>query len=93
MSDLTDELQKILKNFTEKDLEGEISRRRELRRMIPKPVADPDWSPLVKILVDMINRAVEEQYWNDDNDHYIVEKVMETSFGSGYWDWLRHQKW
>jgi hypothetical protein len=73
-----------LNDYTMEELQQEIARRNEpeMHRL-----ARPD-SAIVKDIWETVNsciqEALEEDYWDDNNDQYIYEAVMTAFFGPEY---------
>jgi len=85
--------EKELVKYSTKELEAELLRRREEKRNIP--AFDDTVSAEEKILrleqfaLKTITEALDECYWDDDNDGYIAEQVYLTLFGENFYTWFR----
>lgn len=79
-----------LKGVPIEDLERELALRKETEAKArqPKPLASPDFAPLIKLCEGYIEgladggKGVDEDY-----DHWVFECAMECVFGKSVWNW------
>ena len=56
----------------------------------PRPVENPDFSVLISQLENTMDRIVNGDYHEDnDDDHYCWEEAMTAVYGEDVWDWWR----
>jgi len=83
-----------LDKFSDEELKAELNKRAEKLLGVPTPQQHMDWRPLVRMTNLMIEQALKDQYWDEDNDHYIFEEVMKTIYGENFFvGWYNKQKW
>lgn len=54
---------------------------------IPKPLDNPDFTPLIELAQAYIDDINNDKYCEDDA-HYIFERAMECVFGKKVWGWI-----
>ncbi len=79
-----------LKDATELELREELDRRNIAR---PRPSAKPDFSSLIRMIVDGTNESAAKGFEVDDFEHYVFETAMTAVYGNSYWAWRKAQKW
>lgn len=83
-------MNKNLQTISTADLLKEIKRR---QKEGPKPIESPDFSKVMGMVLDLLHNAQQDEYWSDDNDHYIFEAVMEAIYGPDFFDWWNSKGW
>ncbi len=48
---------------------------------------------LIQTVVHGVIESANEQYEDDDLQHYIYEAALTAVYGKAYWEWRRTQKW
>lgn len=48
-----------------------------------KPNSKPNFNKLVKLTKQLVDEAMEDKHWDDDNVQYIFEEVMVAMYGNG----------
>ena len=76
---------KILKEATEQEIEEELERRKRAKG--PKPLDNPDFSGLTRMVLKETEYLVKNGYPSKDFEHYVYESVMEAVYGGTYWKW------
>ena len=76
---------KNLEEATEEEIEQELERRK--RDKAPEPIANPDFSRLIKMTLEETEYLKKNGYPSKDFDHYVYEEVMSAIYGKGYWKW------
>lgn len=66
---------------------------REREESRPKPLANPDFSAVIKLCQALIDELAEADSCCDmsDNDHYIYEAAMQAVFGKDVWLWINER--
>lgn len=54
----------------------------------PKPIANPDWSKLIRVCQERVTEYVEGNTEDSDTPHYIYEESMTAVFGNDIWKWV-----
>lgn len=70
-------------------LKAELGRREKTQAMaaMPKPLAQPNFTGLTKMLVEGVKHLNDEGYESKDFKHYVFEAAMEAVFGRTIWTW------
>jgi hypothetical protein len=84
---------KDLEKYSIEDLEEEIFRRREKLRNVPSPLPISDFSSLREMVIEGINQNVKNGCEDDDFEHDVYEKVIESIYGKDFWEWRNKQEW
>lgn len=82
---------KSIRDFTDQELQAELVRRQIDLETPPPIVVNPDWGPLKDMVQRMIDDALAPEdgpYFDEDNYHYIFEKVMKTLYGKDFFLWF-----
>lgn len=90
-----------IEEFDDEELETELKRRQEKKRIAakPKPLKNIDWTPLINMCQEQIDNLHENemcdeddrQYIDSDIDHYVYECAMTCVFGANVFKWInRH---
>ena len=85
---------KNLKDYSDFELSDELKRRKEELEKVKlikpdvKPLTIVDYTSLAGRIDSTLKQAIEDKYWDDDNDHYILEDVMETVYGKDFYKWF-----
>ena len=83
-----------LESFSDADLEAELKRRKDKEKQPPPVLQNIDWTVLKNTVISCVDQAVKDQYWDEDNAHYIYEAAMEAVYGRGFFqNWYNKQKW
>jgi hypothetical protein len=82
-----------LRSATEQELQAELERRKRPTVAPPTRIAGPDWSRLVKTIVEGVARMVADGREDEDFKSYVYEAAMEAVYGKTYWAWHNAQKW
>lgn len=82
-----------LQDFSEAELEEELSSRKEVQRKSDKPcmIENPDYEALRNLCQNYIDDLYVHSWVGDDYAHYIFEAAMTTLFGKKVWDWINKQ--
>lgn len=80
---------KPLTQFTSEELEQELARREAVKSNYPEANPNPDWSPLVRDLKEVVESIASKGYNDEDNKQYIYETAMKCLYGEGVWVWIR----
>jgi len=57
----------------------------------PVMIEKPDYTNLKKICQDYIDSIANNEYVDDDFDHYIYETAIETFFGKEVWQFINRR--
>jgi hypothetical protein len=57
------------------------------------PLLEPNFSALSRCVVSGIEKAVEDQFMDDDFKHYVYEAAVEAVYGKDFWKWRNKQEW
>ncbi len=79
---------KDLNDYTDEELQDEIDSRKK-KKSLPKMLKSPDFTNLVDTIKSCIDDTIKKDYWNEDNDHYIVEAAI----GCCFKDPSKYNKW
>lgn len=82
-----------LRNVSQEELQAELDRRKVPAVTKPEPLAVPDFSALITMMADGIERSIADGFENEDFKYYIYEAAMEAVYGGGCWIWRSAQKW
>lgn len=83
-----------LQSISDADLKAELKRRAELKQATPKQLLVPQWANLLKTVGACVEQAARDQYWEEDNTHYIFEEAMKAVYGPDFFtNWYNKQKW
>lgn len=79
-----------LKNASIKELEEELKRRAEedVESLIPTQITDPNINNLKEVLDDVVDKAFKTNTNLEDEKNWVYETVMETFYGSDYFERL-----
>jgi hypothetical protein len=81
-----------LSQFSDAELQQELEKRSQSKNQRPQPIevdAEEAIAKPKKNLDQMIDQAIEEDYWDSDYKHYLYEVYCETFYGREFWDWKR----
>ena len=73
--------------MSDADLLAELERRKKLQDAPPKPVANPDWSRVHAMCLEMVKEVSDPDGYSKDFKDYLFEEVMKTVFGPNFFDW------
>ena len=76
-----------LSSLSDDDLHAEIGRRAARPTQPPPPLSDPDFKPLVKMIVKGVTQAVRDKLWPKDFPAYVYEAALEAVYGPEFWTW------
>ena len=74
------------------ELWAELERRKNQASKPPQMLPHPDFSELVNMVGNMLETAIKDKWWDEDNSHYIEEAVMKAIYGDAYLLWRKAQK-
>jgi hypothetical protein len=80
-----------LKDASIDELEEELERRKH--NLPPTPIAQPNFGPLQKMIIESINESIRDKSEDEDFEHYVHEAAIEAVYGKGFWDWYNKQSW
>lgn len=80
-----------LKDASIDELEEELERRQN--KLPPTPIAQPNFGPLQKMIIESINESIKDKDEDEDFEHYVYEAAIEAVYGKGFWDWYNEQSW
>lgn len=80
-----------LSAISDADLQAEIERRKRQNALPPRPLEHPDFSKLVKMVIEGVHQMANDKYEDDDFDHYVYEEVMKAIYGNAYFEWRNKQ--
>jgi hypothetical protein len=69
------------------ELLAELARRQKLANTPPMPVANPDWSRVYNMTLEMVKEVSDPDGYSKDFQQYLFEEVMKTVFGPKFFDW------
>jgi hypothetical protein len=69
-----------------KYLQKQLEEKRK-NQVIPKPLEYIEWNHLVEALNSYLEELSKGNY-DDDDDHYIYERVLETVYGKDIWKFI-----
>jgi hypothetical protein len=72
-----------LKDFTEAVLRRELERRAQMPA-IPEPLAAPDFTPVVNLVLDDVAQIVHGER-DEDMRQYIYEEAIKAVYGPDIW--------
>lgn len=78
----------LLKDIDTEALEAELAERKKRAVTAAIPLANPNYSALYTMIVDVVKEACENHYMDEDAKLYIYEAAMEAVYGVGFWDWF-----
>jgi hypothetical protein len=78
---------KTLAEYSDEEIETEAKRRAELKRQLPKMIANPDFGPLASYVALSMQHISEGRGEPKDFEHYVVEAVMTALYGRSIWKW------
>jgi Holliday junction resolvase RusA-like endonuclease len=84
---------KNIVDFSDEDLIHELERRKKARNAPPTPVPNPDFSNLVKTIVDCLEESIRDQYEVKDFEQYVYEEAMKAVYGPDFFEWRNKQSW
>ncbi len=86
---------KSLMEATDDELRAEIERRDLAQKQIvpPRPVANPDFSALRSMIIDIVEDTCRDHCWPKDSKQYIYELAMKTVYGQTFWEWAGSVQW
>ena len=82
-----------LEKVSTEELEKELEQRRTKQSSCPTPLENPDFMYLKQTVVNAIETAVKEGYFDSDFKVYIYEAAVEAIYGKDFWEWRRAQPW
>ena len=73
-----------LANISIEEMQMEIEQRKQKaeKAAMPKPLSNPDFSPLIELCQEYINDLEEKGYADEDYDHWMFETAMQIVFGN-----------
>jgi hypothetical protein len=74
-----------IKDLTREELEEELARREKDKK--PKPLEEPNWLPLYKLCLSMLDDITSGDA-DSDGRHYIYEAAMTAVFGNKVWAYI-----
>lgn len=84
-----------LKKLSTKELEAELTRRKEeeakATAVPPSPLKVPDFTRLVGHVKSMVEGLAADGHAGKDYDHYCFELALEAVYGKSIWDWWNKQ--
>lgn len=90
----------VLEEISTEAIEAELARRRALGGKPPVPIAQPDFEPLRKMIVEGVEEACRDGEWpevrgmrDDDFKHYVYDAAVEAVYGTAFWAWRNKQVW
>ena len=81
----------MLENFTDTQLEQELSRRKREKAEKPRQLIDVDLTALRAACQASIDSLADHGYDDDDSETYISEAAMTTIFGPDVFKWMRER--
>lgn len=75
-----------IEDLDDQALEAELARRKHVA--IPTPVHAPDFTSLIKMAEEEVEKIAREEYMDEDFIHYVFEEVMKIIFGNDFFDWF-----
>lgn len=82
-----------LYQFSDEVLVAELERRRKKVSEPPKPLSDPDFSGLEKMVINHVEDQARREATDETSPFYIYEAVLRIVYGQAYFDWRNKQKW
>jgi hypothetical protein len=73
--------------MTDDELEAELQRRKLVQITPPTPLANPDFSHLVKMVTTEVKELAKPDGYSKDFSHYIFEEVLTAIYGKNIWEW------
>ncbi len=70
-------------------IEKELAKISDIGNIKPAMILNRDYTKLEN-MVESVMKEIEEDDYNEDNDHYIYECVMETFYGPDVWKWINN---
>ncbi len=77
----------VLDQFSDGELEAEVTRREKIRSAPPIPLGLTDWEPVANLALDYIN-ILKRGERVGDYEHFIFESVMVAIYGKDVWEWV-----
>lgn len=79
-----------LNELSTEELEKELERRKEEKRLKQKPIPKEniDFSEVIKLAQEDIDEIFEEHSSPEDIEEYIYEAVMECIYGKDIFNWI-----
>lgn len=79
-----------LSKATDDQLRAELERRSKVKPACPQPKPNVDFQPVLTMLNEMVEKASTDEYWEEDNDQYLYECLINAVYGPAFWDWARY---
>ena len=74
-----------LDNYSNEELKEELEKRTDPLRLNRQKLNDKEVvDKIYKCVFSILEKACGEEYWDEDNDHYIFEAVMIAFHGPDY---------
>ncbi len=83
----------MLYKFTNEELQAELERRKALAAHPLQPIDNPDFTILIKCVVDGVNETIKEQHQDSNLPYYVYEAAITAIYGNSYWEWRNKQQW
>lgn len=79
-----------LSQLTTEEIRAELQRR-EAKLLTPLDVDVHTFKDEIStMLANMVEKAIQTQYWDEDNDVCLAEKVQELLYGDLFFSWLKN---
>lgn len=76
-----------LHNFSDDELREELAGREKAKNKLPERGSRTDTEVvelIYKTVKSCVDKAIKENYWDEDNNQYIFEAVMMAFYGDDY---------
>ena len=74
-------------DYTEKELQDEMKRRKGKKR--PQQIVQPNWSNVIATVEASLDEMEKkDSYFDEDNEHYVWEEVCKALYGDKFFDWF-----
>jgi hypothetical protein len=89
MSEMEFDREAALDQFSDGELEAEVTRREKIRSAPPNPRPDEeiDWERVKNSALEYI-QLVNENKRVDNSEHFIFESVVMAVYGKDVWEWI-----
>jgi hypothetical protein len=78
-----------LEKFTTSALERELKRRTDKAPVLLRPNAQPDFGPVMKMIVEDYHVSNARGWQDEDIEGYVFEAACTAVYGSQYWVWKK----
>jgi hypothetical protein len=80
---------RLFSDFSTEELELELRRRQDTK---PAPLPNRNWAEVIAYVQVAIDRLHADQGLPKDFEHYLMETVLVTMFGTDIWKWWNNHQ-